>query len=100
MKAQRDESGGRVGLLLGDKADGGAGVLQPIKFQCDRVWVAAGLPCKLHTYAFDHMHSHFLLVPDLQESKDYASQRVSVFLVTSIAVCDIPLVILFMTRQP
>jgi hypothetical protein len=43
MKAQRDESGGRI--LLGDNKSGGAAMLQLIRFQCAGVWISTGLPC-------------------------------------------------------
>ena len=41
MKAQRDESGGRI--LLGDNTSGGAAMLQLIRFLCAGVWISTGL---------------------------------------------------------
>jgi len=42
MKAQRDESGGRI--LLGDNTSGDVAILLLIRFLCAGVWISTGLP--------------------------------------------------------
>jgi hypothetical protein len=44
MKAKPDEGGGMI--LTGDDKGGVAVMLWPSRFQCDVIWVLAGLPCK------------------------------------------------------
>jgi len=63
MKAQSDQSGGRV--LLGDNAGGGAVMLPSIRFQ----FVGCGfqLDSLVYTHVFGHMHIQLRPVPDLPE---------------------------------
>jgi len=57
MKAQRDESDGRI--LLGDNAGVGAVMLPTIRLHC--VEFGFQLECLIYTYLLDHVRNNFQL---------------------------------------